>query len=355
MPTPRGSPSTGSTRRWTGRDRGPDLPDHHREAGRPDRLVPDHRPSPGPTAPRPRRRRRHRHRDRRPVHRPLARRPDPRQPRDPTTPRRTGRDSRPTLDRRRRRLRHGRPEPGPGPGDHRRPRRPAPRSGSGPAGEGRDPDRDRGRHPGTPGAAGLRDPAAGVPGPRHRRGSRLPATAGRGTPRLRGDPALHPAPRRRVRRPARPDPRPRRQPPERLPRRLHRPPTPPPPRDSVDTVETPYGPFGSRRTGRGRPTAAGPATRRGVRRAAGEHPHHQPAPPRRHRDGGDGGPRLPDLLAESTHRASATTSTGERSPPARPGDSPARPGSSPSSSAPTARSSTSAAPDGWSPTRSARP
>ena len=143
------------------------------------------------------------------------------------------------------------------------------------------PDRDRGRHPGTPGAAGLRDPAVGVPGPRHRRGSRLPAAAGRGTPRLRGDPALHPPPRRRVRRPARPDPRPRRRPPGRLPRRLHRPPTPPPPprRHGRDAVRT----DGSRRPRRRRPAPDRPATRRGVRRAAGEHPHHQPAPPRRHR------------------------------------------------------------------------
>ncbi len=60
---------------------------------------------------------------------------------------------------------------------------------------------------------------------------------------------------------------------------------------------------------RRRPAPAGPATRRRVRRAAREHPHHQPAPPRRHRHRGDGGPRLPDTLLSGT--GTATTSTGE--------------------------------------------
>ena len=119
-------------------------------------------------------------------------------------------------------------------------------------------------------------------------------------------------------------------------------------RDAVRTTR-------SRRPGRVRPAALGPATRRGVRRAAGEHPHHQPAPARRHRHQRDGRPRLPDPARESTRPAPRPPPPARRSPPARPDDSPARPGSSPSSSAPTARSSTSAAPDGWSPTPSARP
>ena len=58
------------------------------------------------------------------------------------------------------------------------------------------------------------------------------------------------------------------------------------------TVETPYGPLAPSAPDEVAQLPVGPATRGGVRRAAGEHPHHQPAPPRRHRHQRDGGPRL---------------------------------------------------------------
>src|SRR5262245_29780277 len=65
------------------------------------------------------------------------------------------------------------------------------------------------------------------------------------------------------------------------------------------------------RGGRVRGPAAGPAKGHRVRRVAGEHPHHQPAPAWRHRHHGDGHPRLRHPAADATDAGFAQTSTGQ--------------------------------------------
>ena len=186
-------------------------------------------------------------------------------------------------------------EPGPGPGDLRGVGGTAQGSRRGPAGQGRDAAGHRGRPARAAGAEDLRVPHPGVPGPRHRRTSRLPAAPGPGTPSRRGDPADPAPPRRRLHRPARPHPRPDRQPAAHLPGRLHRPPPPPPPPpargDGRDCVRAPH----RAHRGRVREPADRPPTGHRVPRPARTGPQVRPAPPRRqgHLPGGADRPRHP--------------------------------------------------------------
>ena len=150
----------------------------------------------------------------------------------------------------------------------------------GPAGQGRDAAGHRGRPARAPGAADLRVPHPGVPGPRHRRRGRLPAAPGPGTPSRRGHPADPAPPRRRVHRPARPHPRPR--PPACC--APSWPPSPPPAattshrqgdgRDSVGPLTAPIEDEFAQ-------PAARPPTGHRVRRPPRTDPQVRPAPPRR--------------------------------------------------------------------------
>ena len=178
----------------------------------------------------------------------------------------------------------------------------------GPAGQGRDPAGHRSRQARPARAEGVRIQTVGVPRPRHRRGGRVPETAGRRAPRSGRDQALLPPPRRRLHRPQRPHPRPRRQPAPQLPRRLH-----------LTAQQTPR---------RGRRAAPVPPPRRGLLRLPGEPARLRPAPPGRHRHH----PHRHHRLARPSSPTSAPPASpspppATRSPPTKPAGSPARPGS----------------------------
>ena len=250
-------------------------------------------------------------RDRRPVHRPLAGHHRLATTRDRTPPRGAGRGPRPTLGRVGDAFAAG-DQPGPGPGDRRRLGRPPDDLGDDLRAKAETLIVERGSRPWDPELRSA-GPGCWSTWPPTSPRSRLPAAPRRGTPRQCGHPALHPSPRRRVRRPPRPDPRPRRRPPR-------APTSTPTPHPAATTSSKQT--RSRRRTGRSPPpprddVAQLPLARqrgRGVRRAAGEHPHHHPAPPRRHRDQRDGGPRLPHAAQRDAARRPPRPATGHRRP-----------------------------------------
>ena len=157
-----------------------------------------------------------------------------------------------------------------------------------------------------------RRPGAGATGPRHRRGSRVPAAARRRTPRQRRHPAEPAPPRGRIHRPPRPDPRPRRRPAARLPQRLHRTPPPTPAATDQQTVETPFGPL--------TPAAEDEFANLPLARQRGEAfvalleniPVQRPAPPRRHRHQPDRSSSPTTPSSPTSPAGIAATSTGDR-------------------------------------------
>ena len=219
--------------------------------------------------------------------------------------------ARPEVDPDRGRVRGRRGEPGPDPGDRRSSRGPARRPGRRPAGQGRDPAGHRGRQARAARAEDVRVPDPGVPGPRHRRGGRVPEAARRGAARPGGDQALLPSPRRRLHRPQRPDPRPPRQPAPHLPRRLH---LTAQQAGSATSTTSPCPAAAARRSAPSWRTCPPPACP-----AKAAPPPPSPSPSTRR-------PSSPT----SAPPASPSPPPATRSPPTKPAGSPARPGSCPS-------------------------